>query len=98
MGNNDQPERKTSLTFEIADGSVDSEPREDKAPEPKVVKEDISVPLPPFVHDPMRVNVTYVPRFTGASENYRMADDKRLKTASPAPQKEKTEDAIDPTA
>lgn len=87
MGNNDTPEKRTGLTFEVTSGaaesapvSVNDEPKPTPPPAPvkKTGPKKVSKDVLGFDDDPARPRTVYVPRFTGISDNYRMAGKSRL--------------------
>ncbi len=80
------------LSFEEVD-QADEHPVELSVPTKFEVNEKYNAPLP--TEDAPRIITTYVPRFTEASENYRMLDDPRPDTRA---QQRKTSPSAEPTS
>lgn len=91
----DKSEEKTNIKFE----AVEETPQKDiefSIPEEFEVNEKYNTP----VKDEFlpRVAATYVPRFTGAADSYRMSNDVRPKYVKPAEVNKEPVSDIDPTA
>jgi len=89
------PKAEEAPVKEVENNETVEEIEEEEQKAEKESKEEFTLPesftvssgfwdsIPASEEEPVRVRATYVPRFTEASENYRMVDDPRNKAAKP---------------